>query len=265
MSSLEPGGVVFYEGQPGRRLSWRLLALGILLAAGAVAVLEPYFVLDRVRDAVRDGDDAALRRLVDARVLEGPFRLYLEASRPAPGTRTVRRYVSPSRFEVRTRSDWADSLAGSGSTTVTLMLERRGFAWKLADITTETRTDHFGAVPPPIAGEPPGGFDAAPPRGPGDLPRFGEYVYVEELPEVESRVAPGYPEIARRAGVEGTVLIQALVGRDGLVKDARVTKSIPMLDSAAIEAVRRWRFSPARARGEPVAVWVAVPVRFRLH
>ena len=96
------------------------------------------------------------------------------------------------------------------------------------------------------------------------LPAFGEYVYVEQFPSAAERVAPSYPESARAKGVQGTVMVQALVGRDGRVLDARVTSGVPGLDEAAIEAVRQWRFEPARTQGRPVAVWVAVPVKFTL-
>ena len=96
-------------------------------------------------------------------------------------------------------------------------------------------------------------------------PKFGEYVYVEELPEAIERGAPDYPAAARSAGVDGTVLVQALVGRDGRVKDAMIIKSIPPLDEAARGCVLRWRFKPAMAKGQPVAVWVAIPVKFTLH
>ncbi len=100
-----------------------------------------------------------------------------------------------------------------------------------------------------------------------DLPQFGQYVYVEELPEAITKVSPTYPDIAREAGVDGVVLVQALVGKDGHVKDARVQpgKSIPMLDGAALAAVKQWVFKPALSNNKPVAVWVAVPVRFSLH
>jgi protein TonB len=96
------------------------------------------------------------------------------------------------------------------------------------------------------------------------LPRLGEYLYVTELPEAIRKVAPEYPEVARKAGVDGTVIVQALVGIDGLVKDTRVTKSIPMLDDAAVASVRRWVFRPAKVNGKPVAVWAAAPVKFSL-
>ena len=98
-----------------------------------------------------------------------------------------------------------------------------------------------------------------------EMPKFGEYVYVEELPEVITRVAPVYPDLAREAGVDGTVQVQALVGKDGKVHDTKVTKSIPMLDAAAIAAVKQWVFKPALSNNKPVAVWVAVPVKFSLH
>ena len=104
----------------------------------------------------------------------------------------------------------------------------------------------------------------APPTG-DDLPKFGEYVYVEELPEAITKVAPIYPDIAREAGVDGQVLVQALVGKDGKVHDTRVVKSIPMLDQAALTAVKQWVFKPALSNNKPVAVWVAVPVKFSLH
>jgi len=108
-----------------------------------------------------------------------------------------------------------------------------------------------------------GDLVVAPPSD--DLPQFGEYVYVEELPEAITKVKPDYPDIAREAGVDGVVLVQALVGKDGKVKDVRVVKPIPMLNDAAIAAVRQWVFKPALSNNKPVAVWVAVPVRFSLQ
>lgn len=100
---------------------------------------------------------------------------------------------------------------------------------------------------------------------PGTDPKFGDYVFVEELPEALTKVPPSYPDAARKAGVDGMVIIQALVGKDGRVKDARVTKSIPPLDESAMQCVRQWIFKPAMAGGAPVAVWVAVPIKFTLH
>ena len=104
----------------------------------------------------------------------------------------------------------------------------------------------------------------APPNS-SERPKFGEYVYVDELPEAITKVPRAYPDEARRAGIEGTVMVQCLVLEDGSVGDTRVVKSVPELDEAAVACVRQWRFQPARSKGRPVAVWVAVPVRFSLH
>ena len=124
-----------------------------------------------------------------------------------------------------------------------------------------TRTADFSK---PAA--PPSGLDRGDRSNPADsLPKFGEYVYVEELPEVIEKVPPAYPEWARAKGIQGTVIVQALVGRDGLVKNTRIAASIPDLDDYAIAAVKQWRFKPAQTKGEPIAVWVAVPVKFTLH
>src|SRR5262249_31223859 len=97
-----------------------------------------------------------------------------------------------------------------------------------------------------------------------NLPKLGETVYIEKLPQAITKVAPDYPELARAANAEGTVMVSALVGKDGRVKDVRVVKSIPMLDASALAAVKQWTFEPARAHQQPVAVWVSVPVRFTL-
>jgi protein TonB len=101
--------------------------------------------------------------------------------------------------------------------------------------------------------------------GSDSLPKFGDYVYVEELPEAMTKAFPAYPDEARKNGIDGLVMVQALVGTDGRVKDVKVVKSIPMLDEAALACVRQWRFKPALSHGNPVAVWVGVPVKFSLH
>lgn len=100
---------------------------------------------------------------------------------------------------------------------------------------------------------------------PEERPKPDEYVYVEHLPEAITKVPPFYPDEARQARVEGTVIVQALVLKDGMVGDTRIAHSIPALDAAAVTAVRQWRFKPALTKGQPVAVWVAIPVKFALH
>ena len=95
-----------------------------------------------------------------------------------------------------------------------------------------------------------------------NLPKFGDYVYVTELPVAIERAAPVYPDAARERGVSGTVMVQALVLADGSVAETRIVRSIPELDTAAAEAVRKWRFKPAMSGQNPAAVWVGIPVKF---
>lgn len=115
--------------------------------------------------------------------------------------------------------------------------------------------------PSGVAGESRGGNGLTPPAD----PQPGDIFYGDELPSVVARVTPEYPQFARDAGVEGTVLVWALVGLDGRVENTQIQRSIPMLDPAALDAVRQWRFTPALANRHAVRVWVAVSVRFRLH
>ena len=75
-----------------------------------------------------------------------------------------------------------------------------------------------------------------------------------------------YPEIAQEAGIEGTVVIQAFVDKKGKVTDTVVLKGIPNtgLDEAAMTAIAKTRFKPAKQRDRPVGVWISIPVNFRL-
>jgi periplasmic protein TonB len=77
-------------------------------------------------------------------------------------------------------------------------------------------------------------------------------------------VAPRYPSIALASRVEGVVILQAVIAEDGSVRDVRVLRSKPLLDEAAMEAVRQWRFTPTRLNGEPVPVVMTVTVSFSL-
>lgn len=78
--------------------------------------------------------------------------------------------------------------------------------------------------------------------------------------------APVYTEIARRARVQGLVVIQAVIDRDGNVVSAEVLRGLPMgLDQAALDAVRQWRYEPATLRGRRVAVTFTLTVRFELQ
>ena len=86
-----------------------------------------------------------------------------------------------------------------------------------------------------------------------------------EPPALLREVTPDYTEQARRAGLEGEVLLEIVVGPDGGVRDVRVLRRLGAgLDEQAVDAVRQRRFSPARRLGTPVAVIVEVAVEFTL-
>jgi periplasmic protein TonB len=82
-------------------------------------------------------------------------------------------------------------------------------------------------------------------------------------PQKVSDVAPTYPPIALAAGIEGIVILEAVIAENGSVRDVRVLRSIPLLDAAAVEAVRQWRFTPTLLNGQPVPIVMTVTVAFR--
>lgn len=87
-----------------------------------------------------------------------------------------------------------------------------------------------------------------------------------EPPRLVREVKPRYTEAARRQAIEGEVLVEVVVRRDGRVGEVRVLQRLGAgLDERAVEAVRQWRFEPARRLGTPVDVLVEVAVEFRLR
>ncbi len=101
------------------------------------------------------------------------------------------------------------------------------------------------------------------PPPPDDEPET--FLPYSEAPVLVKSVLPVYPPLARRAGASGTVFLKIFVNDKGRVEKAEVIKSIPMLDQAAIDAVRRFVFKPAMQRDRPVGVWISIPVRFVLN
>ena len=78
-------------------------------------------------------------------------------------------------------------------------------------------------------------------------------------------VAPVYPQIALAARKEGTVILQAIIDENGVVREVKVLRSIPLLDDAAIHAVSHWTFTPTMLNGTPVPVVMTVTVGFTLQ
>ncbi|MFO7693598.1 MAG: energy transducer TonB [Vicinamibacterales bacterium] len=78
-------------------------------------------------------------------------------------------------------------------------------------------------------------------------------------------VKPVYPEAAKSAKVAGVVIVEATIGATGKVVDAKVLRSVPMLDEAALDAVKQWEFTPTLLNGKPVPVVMTVTIKFALE
>jgi protein TonB len=85
-------------------------------------------------------------------------------------------------------------------------------------------------------------------------------------PNKISAPQPQYTEIARKARIQGVVIVQAIINKQGNVTDVKVLKGLPMgLDQAAVDAIRKWRFEPATLNGKPVDVYYNLTVNFTLQ
>lgn len=85
-----------------------------------------------------------------------------------------------------------------------------------------------------------------------------------KAPAKTKHVNPAFPAIAQSARVQGVVILEVIVGMSGSVENACVLRSIPLLDQAAIDAVRQWEFVPTLLNGQPVPVLMTVTVNFTL-
>lgn len=86
------------------------------------------------------------------------------------------------------------------------------------------------------------------------------------MPQVVVSVPPVYPDLAKRAGIEGTVYVKILVSKEGKPIKAVVVKSdSEVFDQPAVDAAMKFVFTPAIQHKAPVMVWVVVPFRFRLN
>jgi protein TonB len=129
------------------------------------------------------------------------------------------------------------------------------------DVGFETRTDRPGTVigdfdtrPIEVAPPPPKPVEQGPIRVGGAI----------RTPVKVRGIDPVYPPIAQTARVQGIVIIEATIGADGRVANARVLRSIPLLDQAALDAVRQWEYTPTTLNGVAVPVVMTVTVSFVL-
>ena len=85
-----------------------------------------------------------------------------------------------------------------------------------------------------------------------------------QLGALVHKVLPTYPQIAKSAGIQGTVLLSALIGEDGRVESVTALSGHPMLVRAAEDAVRQWQYRPYILNHEPVTVQTSITVHFTL-
>ena len=106
-------------------------------------------------------------------------------------------------------------------------------------------------------------WDAPPPPPEGPRVKFIPY---DDPPVPKTPIRPKYPEIAQEAGIEGTVYVQAFIDKKGRVKEVSIVKGIPNtgLNEAAMDAIRKTRFRPAKQRERAVGVYISIPVHFKL-
>lgn len=116
--------------------------------------------------------------------------------------------------------------------------------------------DVFGSV----------GLPVAPPPMPSPLPTVSRPLHVSHMMEgnLIYRVQPEYPALARQARVQGTVILHALISRDGKIENLQLVSGHPLLVQAATAAVRQWRYRPYFLNDQPVEVETQITVNFTL-
>lgn len=202
-----------------------------------------------------------------SRAQRGPADVRGDAIRPVDrtppeGTLSGATPSEPERFTLR-RSD----PVLQRDTVVRVDPPRRSV--RTPDTTSTAPVRATTTSPPPAVSTPPPASSPAGSPAPGagtstPSAASGDYLVKPVPPEPITRVAPVYPERARQARVGGVVLVRALVDTEGRVRATRIARSIPELDSAAVQCVRQWRFKPGTSGGVAIATWADVPVRFLL-
>lgn len=132
--------------------------------------------------------------------------------------------------------------------------------------TIATQAQMSDALAPITASELTGGADSiiVDTSGLGS-PEPGEFVAFDELPVLLNAEQPEYPQLAREAGITGTVRVNVLVGKDGRVKRAIAMDGPELFRQPAIDAAYKARFKPALQGRNPVEVWVLLPFNFELN
>lgn len=243
----------------GSLASW-VRSFGVSIAIHAIVAA---VVLHR---AARETTDQRLHALLPVRVVwvdparAAPAVPAVPASAPAMPPSTVPQAASRGGAAVQRRREVPRRPAGRRTV--------RPAPLASAAPASEVESDVAAAATAPAASAPErvaaGGGDVGG-VGAGDTPLT--LAAVARPPEIVERVLPEYPVRARALELEGRVVLEVVLDREGRPEPAiRVIRSQPPFDEAALAAVRRWRFRPARdAAGHPVRVLMEIPVRFELR
>jgi protein TonB len=133
-----------------------------------------------------------------------------------------------------------------------------GIVFQSADVDTSGIDSLFGGID--VGQIPVDAPPQSPITAPDPIPVGGNI----KPPARTKYVMPEYPDIARAARVQGVVIIEAIIGTDGKVELARVLRSNPLLEQAALAAVRAWEYTPTLLNGRPTPVIMTVTVQFSL-
>jgi len=164
-----------------------------------------------------------------------------ELPNPEPAVTTTRTVLPP--LEVEVVAGDAHRTVRAGSNAVHVDLERAPSRQDLASVTSNVNEPASGATP---AAE-------------------RTSVSADTASSMVMRsVQPEYPMLARQMRVQGSVILQALIGRDGMIQDLRVLSGPPILASAAQEAVRQWHFKPHYVGAQPVETRASITVNFMI-
>ncbi len=147
----------------------------------------------------------------------------------------------------------------------TTIAPESGFETEALDVVAEAGFE--GGVPGGIVGGVVGGIESALPPPPPPPPARRSPIRVGGdimAPRLIHRVEPEYPLLARHAQVQGLVILEATVDREGRVDDVRVLRSHSVLDEAAVAAVQQWRYEPLMLNGEPQPFVLTVTVSFSI-
>ena len=130
--------------------------------------------------------------------------------------------------------------------------------------TSEPAPSSAESAPAKPASPEPSSVEPGPARSEPKLPQRVRVPWDQSIKLIKTEVPPVYPTLAREARIQGTVVLDADISRDGAVESLKAISGHPMLIPAAVDAVRQWRFQPYRLKGAPVAMSTQVVVKFTL-